>query len=499
MSRRNRSLTTVLRHLITEEIRHARRSGGTRRQSQEQQRRAQAVSQALQELGPFYIKIGQMLSTRPDFVPEAMLTEFGKLHDQVTPAPFAQFEPVLARDLGTAWAGRFRDIDTAQPLGAASLAQVYRATLADGTPTALKIQRPGVDEAMARDMASLRRLARLIARLAPRFTDVIDLPAMLGVLFEAMSAETDFRLEAQHMHQARRQCEDYKHLAVPDVLFATEHVLAQSLAPGTSIRDADPSAFTTAERTGIGADLISLMYQGYFLDRFFHADPHPGNIFVAPGQRAHLIDWGMVGRMESGLSRSVMLALLNVASNDANGLAKAWIEMGQATPWADPAGFSSDLAGLVPKIASASLEDLNFGVTLTAVLTHATRRGIKTSPVISLLGKSFANLEGSVRHLCPELSITDVFEENLRTILFGLASEAVSEKQAARTALELTILAPGALGQTRDVLRNLSNHDLTFHAKVATEAGKRSFKPDPSLICASLLLAAAIVRSTRNK
>lgn len=127
--------------------------------------------------------------------------------------------------------------------------------------------------------------------------------------------------------------------------------------------------------------------------------------------------------MEANVSRSLVLALLNVAANDGTGLAKTWTERGHPTPWADLAGFRTDVAALVPKVTSASLEELNFGVTLTAVLTHATRRGIQSSPVIALLGKSFADLEGSVRHLCPELSITDVFEENLRTIMFGLAQE----------------------------------------------------------------------------
>ncbi|MFD0385826.1 hypothetical protein ACFQ2B_36110 [Streptomyces stramineus] len=159
--------------------------------------------------------------------------------------------------------------------------------------------------------------------------------------------------------------------------------------------------------------------------------------------------------------------MLNVAANDGAGLATTWIEMGNPTAWADLAGFRSDISLLVPKLSSVSLEELDFGVTLTAILMHATRRGIRTSPVISLLGKSFANLEGSIRYLCPELSITDVFADNLRTIIFGLARETLSEQQAARTALDLMIAAPGALQQTRGILRTIADQDLTFHAKVA--------------------------------
>lgn len=499
MSARARYVATALGRLLVEEVRLSRRVGGAAT-GQEGRERARAARETLQSLGPLYIKVGQMLSTRPDFVPPAMLEEFGLLHDQVSPMPFDVFEPVLAQDFGPRWPRLFREIDTAAPLGAASLAQAYRAVLADGTPVAVKIQRPGVETVMAQDMAVLRRAARMIARAAPRFTTVIDVPAMLAVLFDAMEGESDFRKEAAHMRTARRLTEDFKHLTVPDVLLEpTRRVLVQSLAPGTSIRDADPQAFTAQERTGIGHDLMAFMFRGFFLDRYFHADPHPGNIFVAPGHPAHLIDWGMVGRIEANVSRSLVLALLNVAANDGTGLARTWTEMGHATPWADLPGFRTDMAALVPKVTSASLEELNFGVTLTAVLTHATRRGIQSSPVIALLGKSFANLEGSIRHLCPELSITGVFADNLRAIMFGLARETLSEQQAARTALELMIAAPGSLQQAREILRNLASHAPAPPpaAKGAASGGRPSATRHHTR--PALILAAALIWSGRRR
>ena len=321
MSTRARYAAGVLGRLLVEEARRSRRGGGADNGEKEQER-ARAVREALQSLGPFYIKVGQLLSTRPDFVPPAMIEEFGRLHDQVTPVPFEVFEPVLAADFGARWPRLFREIDTDVPLGAASLAQVYRAVLANGTPAAVKIQRPGVESVMAQDMAVLRRTTRMIARAAPRFAEVVDLPAMLGVLFDAMEGESDFRREAAHMRTARRLTEGFKHLTVPLVLAdPTRRVLVQSLAPGTSIRDVDPGTLTADERTGIGRDLMAFMFRGYFLDRYFHADPHPGNICVAPGHPAHLIDWGMVGRVEANVSRSLVPALLNVAANDGTGLA----------------------------------------------------------------------------------------------------------------------------------------------------------------------------------
>ncbi|MER5784293.1 AarF/UbiB family protein [Streptomyces mobaraensis] len=494
---RARYVARVLGRLLAEEARARRKPGDGAGE------RARAVREALQDLGPFYIKIGQVLSTRPDFVPPAMLEELATLHDRVSSTPFSDFEPVLAADLGPAWPRLFQAFDTRSPLGAASLAQVYRARLADGTPVAVKVQRPGAQETMDEDMRLLRRAARVLARATPRFTAVVDVPAMLDVLFDAMETETDFRAEAANMRRARQLTEPYEHLTVPRVLMPpTRRVLVQSLAPGTSIRDADPHDFTLAQRTGIGRDLMAFMYHGYFLDRYFHADPHPGNLFVHPGEPAHLIDWGMVGRMDSGTSRSLVLALLTIADNDGAGLAKTWVEMGHPTAWADLAGFRSDISRLVPKITSAALDELDFGVTLTAVLTHSTRRGIRSSPAISLLGKSFANLEGSIRYLCPELSITDVFADNLRTIIFGLARETLSERQAARTALDIMIAAPAALQQTRGVLRTLADQDLTFHAKVAGEStrhGKLDNTGSRASWAAILALAAYLAHGARGR
>ncbi|MBT2400376.1 AarF/ABC1/UbiB kinase family protein [Streptomyces sp. ISL-100] len=395
-----------------------------------------------------------MLSTRPDIVPDYVIPELEKLHDNASVLPFSELEPVLRAELGANWARELRDIDTRKPLGAASLAQVYRATLADGRPAVVKIQRPGVRETGSQDMSMLRRTARVTGRLAPRFTAVIDVEAMLDVLFDAMRPELDFVTEARNMRRAAQLTSSFKHLTVPEVHLATSRVLVQSLAPGRSIRHADHEDFSTDERLGIGEDLLAFVFRGFFTDRFFHADLHPGNVFVAPGEKATLIDWGMVGRTDRRTGMLLMLILLALAQNDGHGLAKAWIELGHATPWAQTGAFGSDMAVLVPQIAEASLEELNFGLTLTRILTCSTKRGIRTSPTIAVLGKAFANIEGSVRHLAPELSLIDVFKEEMQHVMLALAAETVSKEQMARTALELMLGIGSVAGQVRGLVGN---------------------------------------------
>ena len=425
-------------------------------------RRATRIRALMEDLGPFYVKLGQMLSTRPDIITEALTAELGQLHQAVCPTPFPQFEPVLEQELGRGWRGELRDIEAAEPLGSASLAQVYRATRPDGSVVVVKIQRPGARARVLADMAALRRAARLVGRALPRLDAVFDLDATLHVLSDAMQPELDFRVEARNMEYARRMTADFDLISVPEVIRATPRVLVQALAPGWPIGSARSGALPVRTRQAIGSQLLAFMYRGYFTERFFHADPHPGNVFVDPDHGATLIDWGMVGRLDRNLSALGMLTLTSLAQNDARGLVSAWVGMGRATVRADLPGFQEDMSRLVPRISAASLENLDFGVALSTILRQSARRGIRSSPMIGLLGKSFANIEGSVRLIAPELSIVTVFREALTDVMVELAREMLSVEQSARTALDVMAGGTIALDQVRSILRDVSGHEATM-------------------------------------
>lgn len=460
------ALAVALGRLLGSEVENTFGSQGQPRSKQ----RARAVRETFESLGPFYIKVGQLLSTRPDFVSADTIEELGALHDRVPAAPFSTFEEVLAAELGSRWRRYFRTIDVARPLGSASLAQVYAVTLADGRSAALKIQRPGIRPVVHADMAVLRRAAHVLARTRRRFDAVVDVHAMLDVLLDAMTGELDFTVEARNMDVGARAAEDFERLSVPEVLLATPRVLVQGMAPGRSIRDVPRTTFSPDDRMAIAHELLAYMYRCYFISRTFHADPHPGNIFVHADGTASLIDWGMIGRVDRPLSLKLALTLVNIVQNDGDGAAKAWIEMGKATEWADIEGFTGDVAILVPKAATASLEELNFGITLTTVLRHSTKRGIRTSPVVPMLGKSFANMEGSIRCLAPELSAAEVLRDELTDILMDLACEMFTQTYAARTALELMLAADNGLNQARGIVRDLSNREMKFTTNSETSS-----------------------------
>jgi ubiquinone biosynthesis protein len=429
--------------------------------SDRQAQRARAVRQALEELGPLYIKVGQMLSTRPDICPEYLMNEFENLHAKVSVSPFGDFEPVLEEELGADWKRYFRDIDT-DPIGCASLAQVYRVELRSGKNAVVKIQRPGVRQNMLDDMALLGTVVRRLAKRLPDLNDVLDLEAMLDVVFTSMRPELDFTLEGENMDNFRDRVADFDTLNIPEVLFATPRVLVQGMAAGRSIRDIDPSMLTDAQREAIGIDLLAFQFWGFFVDRKFHADPHPGNVFVSPDGQANIIDWGMIGQVDLNLALSMIVVLLSMGMGDGNTLGRTWIEMGRATKRADISGFLNDMGRFVPGIAGQSLERFNFGVQLTAILKFSTRRGIATSPMVAILGKSFANVEGSIRYLAPELSITDIFEDEFRVMAQELARELLGKESMARSAAQGFLMAFQGPGQLRSIMADAANRDTTL-------------------------------------
>jgi ubiquinone biosynthesis protein len=428
--------------------------------SSRQAQRARAVRQALEDLGPLYIKVGQMLSTRPDICPEYLMEEFENLHAKVSVSPFSEFEPVLEEELGSDWRRYFREIRT-EPIGCASLAQVYKVQLRSGKDAVVKIQRPGVRASMLQDMTLLASLVRQLAKRMPDLNDVLDLEAMLDVIFTSMRPELDFRLEGENMDAFRDRVEDFDTLAIPEVMFATPRVLVQGLADGKSIREVDRSSFSDTQREAIGRDLLTFMFWGFFVDRAFHADPHPGNVFISPEGKATIIDWGMVGRVDANLSMSLIVALISMGMGDGTTLARSWIEMGRATKRADVSGFINDMGRFVPGIAGQPLERFNFGVQLTSILKFSTKRGIASSPMIAILGKSFANVEGSIRYLAPTLSITDVFEDEFKVMSQELAREALGRDAMARLTAQTCMMAIQGPGQARSILADMANRDTT--------------------------------------
>ena len=440
MRKRERVLevASVLGELLAGEarLRWQRGRNGLADPEDYERERARAIRHTLEHLGPLYIKVGQVLSTRPDLVSQTVIDALQDLHEQVMVRPFAEFEPVLEKNLGFHWRYRFTEIDTDVPLGAASIAQVYRAVQTDGQEVVLKVQRPGVTAATRLDMEILAQAVKLAMKRAPTISEIFQPEAMLEVVFSAMRPEIDFTVEASNMEEFREMLEDFEHLRVPDVLDVTKEVLIMSKAPGVSIREMDVDAFTPKERELIGRDMCSMLFHGFMVEGLFHADPHPGNIFVAPGEPATVIDFGMVGRIDRRMALGYTRFMMATALNDGEAAGRAALEMGTLTSPANIAGFLSDMQRYIPTMANQTLQNMEFGNDFNQFLVFCTNRGIAVNPAIALFGKATANLEGSLRRLAPELTPFDVFRDSMGDIIRDQAKQLVAQEELLRIANE---------------------------------------------------------------
>ncbi|WP_050507658.1 MULTISPECIES: ABC1 kinase family protein [Streptomyces] len=466
--RTRRTAKIALRAVYSEASRsaHSRfKKTGTQDGLAAKHQRAVNIRATLEQLGPLYIKVGQILATRPDFVPQYVRDELEVLNDEATVTPFAGFEKILEDELGSDWKQRFQSIQTDEPLGAASLAQVYKGVMADGTPCAVKVQRPGAREAVSGDMEVLRKVARLISKSAPHFSEVVDVQAILEVLFTMMKNELDFKLEARNMKKARKAARRFKHISVPKVILATPRVLIQSFAEGVPINKVKPDSLPKKKRKKLAYELISFMFRSYFVERFFHADPHPGNVIVNDRGKAYMIDWGMVGRIDRGTSAALLGALLAFSRNDGAGLARQWINLGSLTPWSNSAAFTNDVARVLPNWHDATLEELNFGVAFMSVVKYSTARGIQVTPTATIAGKSVANIEGCVRCIYPKLKLGNALKGVMEGVLLDLWREAAAPDQIAQWSTDVLAMMSAVPGQLQALLDETSGGKFTIQAR----------------------------------
>jgi ubiquinone biosynthesis protein len=430
-----------------------------------EQVRARAIRQTLEQLGPLYIKVGQVLSTRPDLVSQTVIDALQDLHEQVMVRPFSDFEPVLAANLGSHWRYRFTEIDTDVPLGAASIAQVYRAVQRDGEEVVVKVQRPGVAASTRLDMEILAQAVKLAMKRAPNVAEIFQPEAMLEVVFSAMRPEIDFTIEASNMEEFREMLEDFEHLEVPEVLDVTKEVLIMTKAPGVSIREADLDSFDPKEREAIGRDLCAMLFHGFMVDGLFHADPHPGNIFVAPGEPATVIDFGMVGRIDRRMALGYTRFMMATALNDGEAAGRAALEMGTLTSRANVPGFLSDMQRYIPTMANQSLQNMEFGSDFNQFLVFCTKRGIAVNPAIALFGKATANLEGSLRRFAPELTPFDVFRDTMGDIIKDQAKQLVAEEEILRIANEAFFASRSIPEQVRYLAQAVVNGQFVLRTR----------------------------------
>jgi ubiquinone biosynthesis protein len=409
--------------------------------------KAAAFRKRLVELGPAYVKLGQVLSTRPDLLPPAYIRELTRLQDDVEPIATAEVEQVIEAELGGRLSKLFADFEP-EPLGSASLGQVHAAELRDGRPVVVKVQRPRIRAVLTEDLQFFRELAAFLSAHTAAGSR-IDIVGVVQQLERALADELDYRLEARNAATFRRSLAEYPRLLVPRVIesYSTERVLTTERVRGVKIDAVSPLTRLEHDFAPVVDELTRAYLKQITLDGHFHADPHPGNVFVllpsaenpptpaevrasdgrgagrlppastplaeidrqaqaqAPPQpagidvRLALIDFGMTARLSTAMREQIVRLLLDLADNRGDDAAETLVEIGSELPNFDRDAFVHDVAGLVARNYDLAVGDVQTGQVLYELINTAFQRGLRLPAELTLLAKALFNLDAVTRAL----------------------------------------------------------------------------------------------------
>ena len=362
--------------------------------------RARRLREALEELGPTFAKLGQVLSTRPDLLPPEYIAEFARLQDDMPPLTQAEVVAVLEAELGVPWEDAFTHIEPS-PLAAGTIAQVHRARLPDGAAVVVKVQRPTAERQILEDLALLELFAEKAGN-RPAFERVVDLPAVFSYLSESLRRELDFSIEAASIERIRPLLAAFDRLDAPRVHadLSTRRLLVMQEVAGVGVAEAAPEE----ARREAARQLLSCYYEQVLGEGFFHADPHPGNLRWADGQ-VWFLDFGMVGELEPDVRLLLLLLVMAFWRDDAPFLAETLLMLsGPDVPAAlDLGELERDLQELLGRVRHGSLAEIELGQILTGMARIAARHGVRLPASLSLAGKALAQVQLTAAQLDPDL------------------------------------------------------------------------------------------------
>ncbi len=409
---------------------------------------AQRFRLALDELGPTFAKLGQILSTRPDLLPEPFMEELASLQERVTPLTEAEVVSVMEQELGIPWEDVFESIDP-EPLAAGTIAQVHRATLESGDRVVVKVQRPTAEQDILQDLGLLEMFAQRAAE-RPTLRRVFDVPAIVEHLSSSLRRELDFRQEAANMNRMGEVLEPFPRLDVPSVYeeYSTARLLVMQEVQGVPVREAPQGP----ARKEAARQLLESYYHQVMAEGFFHADPHPGNMKWW-NEKIYFLDLGMAGEVDAELRELVLLILLAFSQRDPAFLSEVVLMLSDGGEAVDVAAFREDMEQLIGRYRDLSLKELRLGPILQEVTEISVRRNVRVPASLALMGKAFGQMQMAAAELDPDLDLFSVAESfvlrnTLRQLAGGLDPKKIFyETQKARVRLvRLLEAVEGAVG-----------------------------------------------------
>jgi ubiquinone biosynthesis protein len=367
---------------------------------------ARAFRAALEELGTTYIKLGQLLSSRPDLLPDQYIEELSHLVDEIAPVPFVDIQAVVLAELGD---DVFERIDP-EPLATASIAQTHRALLKSGRDVVVKVRRPGIVEHVKLDLSVIRSTAGLLAGHSET-AQLLQLEALADELEVHLRAELDFVEEAHNTELIARLVEDYDRIFVPKVIrpHVTERILVLEYVDGVKVASGHPLAPDIAHE--LARQFFSAYVHQVVVEGVYHADPHAGNILLTPDGRLALLDFGLLGRLDDDTRRGLSLLLLAIAQNRADDVADLILSLSLTGVKSDQPAFVHDVRRKLPRFHWRPLSGIRAGESLADLQRIALEHNIALPTSFALVGKTLAQADAIARVLEPELDPIALLEE----------------------------------------------------------------------------------------
>ena len=455
---------------------------------------ADELAKDLEAMGPTFVKLGQLLSTRADLLPTPYLDALARLQDDVAPFSFAEVETVVTSELGVRLSKAFAEFD-AQPIAAASLGQVHRAVMRDGRSVVVKVQRPNIREQIAKDFDALSEIAEFFDKhteIGKRY----EFQRILTEFRKNLLRELDYRIEARNLETVGHNLKDIDLIVVPVPIedYTTSRVLTMERIHGKKITDLNPLARIELDGARLAEQLFRAYLQQILVDGIFHADPHPGNVFLTDDNEIALIDLGMVGQILPEHEDNLIQLLLAISEGIGDKAAEFTRRLGEPKNGFDEGQFTQEISDLVARHQGANLEQIEAGRVVLEIARIAGNAGFRMPAEFTMVAKTLLNLDQVVHILDPRFDPKASIRKNAMEILEQRLAKSFSTTALLRTAVETKSLLEKLPGRVNTFLDALVHNDLSIKVDAIDE--KRlleAFQKIANRITLGLVIAALIV------
>jgi predicted unusual protein kinase regulating ubiquinone biosynthesis (AarF/ABC1/UbiB family) len=455
---------------------------------------AEELSKDLERMGPTFVKLAQLLSTRADLLPVPYLDALARLQDDVKPFSFGEVEQIVTDELGVRLSKAFAQFD-AEPLAAASLGQVHRAEMRDGRHVVVKVQRPGVREVIVKDLEILLELAQFLdshTETGKRY----EFGGILTELRKSLLRELDYKQEARHLITFANNLREFERLVLPAPIedYTTSRVLTMDFVPGKKITSLGPLARMDLDGYGLADHFFSAYLKQMLVDGLFHADPHPGNVFLTDDERIALLDLGMVGRLTPRFQENLLQLLLAISEGRGDEVAELTIKMGEPKDSFEAKSFNQQVKDLVAQHHGANLENINSGRVVLEITRISGECGFRLPPEFTMIAKALLNLDQVVHTLDPAFDPNASIRQHATELMRERMMKSLSPGNMFNTLLETKGFVEKLPGRVNRFLDAIANNEMEIKVDAIDEVRlMEGLQKIANRITMGLVLAALIV------